>query len=388
MDKADLADPSPPFRQDGQISLIHAAQSLALEVARKSLVLLKNENTALPLDRSRIRTLAVIGSLANTANIGDKGSSRIRPPYVVTPLAGIRTKAGSSVNVVYESGRNIGAARRAAKQADAVIVVAGLTWRNEGEYIPGIMGGDRIYLGLPRRQVRLIQAMAEESSRCIVVLEGGSAITMKPWVNEVEAILMAWYPGMEGGTAIAEVLFGDVNPSGKLPIVFPESDVQLVPFNPKARSIEYGYYHGYNHFDNHSLKPLFHFGYGLSYTTFTYVNLVVTPAVVGKTGKVEVAVDVANAGAVAGEEVAQLYVGYRASQVERHVKDLKAFARVALQPGETKTVRFEIKTEDLAWYDAKAGCWQVEEIEYEVFVGGSSRPEDLSLRGRFKIAGM
>ena len=232
---------------------------LALEAARKGAVLLKNENSALPINRDEIKMLAVIGKLAKKANLGDKGSSSVDPPYAVSPLEGIRNKSGHSMSVIYDDGKKLSSAKDIARQADAVVIVAGLTWLNEGE--GGYVYGDRKNLNLSKRYMKLIKAVAAETDRCIVVLEGGSAITMSAWVDDVEAVLMAWYPGMEGGNAIAEILFGDVNPSGKLPIVFPKSGNQLFKFDSRAKAVEYGYYHGYRYFDKIGLEPQFAFGF-------------------------------------------------------------------------------------------------------------------------------
>ena len=366
----------------------HAA--LALEVARKSIVLLKNQNAALPLERGRIKTLAVVGKLADQANLGDMGSSRVRPPYAVTPWQGLRNRAGNSIRVSYADGENLEEAKQVAKAADAVVVVAGLNWRLEGEFIPlplAKSAGDRKDLRLPKGQEDLIVAIAAENHRCIVVLEGGSAIITEAWRDQVPAILMAWYPGMEGGNAIADILFGDVNPGGKLPIVFPKSPDQLPYFDNQVKAIEYGYYHGYRLFDKKTLEPAFPFGFGLSYTQYKYDNLRLSSKQIGKSGKVEVKVDVANIGKMAGEEIAQLYIGYQGSQVDRPVKDLKAFGRVALAPGEKKTLTLEVKAEDLAYYRASANAWEIEEIEYLLEVGASSRPGDLHLRDSFRITG-
>ena len=361
---------------------------LALQVARESLVLLKNEGGALPLDRTGISRLAVIGPLADGPNIGDKGSSKVKPPYVVTPLDGIRKLAAGAVEVVYESGKDMERARKAAAAADATLVFAGLTSRDEGEFMPVVhTGGDRADLRLPRGQDALIEAVAAESDRCVVVLEGGSAILVDSWQDEVEGILMAWYPGMEGGNAIAEVLFGEVNPSGRLPVTFPASNEQNPPFDKKAKSAEYGYYHGYRLFDKKDMRPAYAFGFGLSFTTFTYTNLRLSDESIGKTGKLLVEADVTNVGEVAGAAVAQLYVGYDGSKVDRPVRDLKGFARVELEPGQTATVSMELSAEDLAYYDADRGAWVVEKIDYPVYVGSSSREEDLHLRGKFAVWG-
>jgi len=360
---------------------------LALEVARKGTVLLKNDGMALPIDRNSVKKVAVIGELAALPNIGDRGSSRVSPPYVITPVQGIRDKAGDSIEVVYDNGHDLDLAGRKAAEADAVIVVAGFTYKEEGEYLSAVtrIGGDRVDLGLPSEQVEMITVVAAQTDRCVVVLEGGSAVTMEPWKDEVEAIIMAWYPGMEGGSAIAEILFGDANPSGRLPLTFPKSVDQLPFFDKKAKSIDYGYYHGYRHFDREGLEPEYAFGFGLSYTTFSYSDLRLSAKELGRDGRLSVDATVTNTGDAAGEEVAQLYVGFNGSAVQRPVKELKGFARVSLEPQETRTVSMEIAAEDLAYYDVSVGAWVVEEIEYEVLVGGSSRDADLVLRDSFKI---
>ncbi len=362
---------------------------LALESARKSIVLLKNENAVLPLDRGKIRSVAVIGKLAAKANLGDIGSSRVRPPYAVTPLQGIKNRAGESLRVVFNDGQNLSLAKQAAKEADAVVIVAGLSWRNEGEFLPLPLvkiGGDRLNLDLSLDQEELINAVSAENKKCIVVLEGGSAITMEKWRAKVPAILMAWYPGMEGGNAIADIIFGEFNPCAKLPILFPKSTDQLPPFDNQVRDIEYGYYHGFRLFDKKKLEPAFAFGFGLSYTQYKYSNLRLDQKQIGKSGKVAAKIEVANIGSRAGEEIVQLYLGYPGSKVDRPVKDLKAFGKLSLNPGETKTLSLEVQAEDLAYYDVEKSKWEIEEMEYLVYLGSSSRPQDL-LSESFKIAG-
>ena len=383
---AGVGDPA-EYSRDKVACREHA--ELTFEAARKGIVLLKNEHGALPLHRYKVRKIAIIGELAGKANLGDRGSSRVRPPYAVTPLQGIKNRAGGSVDVIYTGGDDLFLARRVAGEADAVILVVGLTGKEEGEAMPGPikLGGDRESLGLPARQVSLIEAVCTENDRCIVVVESGSAVIMEGWKDRVQAILMAWYPGMEGGNAIAAILFGDENPSGKLPVTFPQSNDQLPHFDKKAKSIEYGYYHGYRLFDKEGKKPAFPFGFGLSYTEYAYSNPRLSAKEMAKDGSLEVSVDVTNAGGTAGDEVAQLYIGYGGSKVDRPVKELKGFSRVHLEPGETKTLSFEIRAEDLAYYDVKSGTWRIEEIEYTVYVGPSSRKEDLILTETFKISG-
>ncbi len=364
---------------------------LALEAARKSIVLLKNRDRLLPLDRGRVKKLAVIGRLADMRNLGDKGSSNVTPPYAVTPLEGIRSKASRDAQVVYEDGKDVEAAKSAAKGADVAVVVAGLTFKDEGEggSIMGFrlpMGGDREELGLRGHDQELINAVAGENPRCIVVLEGGSAITMESWKDGVPAILMAWYPGMEGGAAIAEIIFGDVNPCAKLPVSIPRSEDQLVEFDTRSKEVQYGFLHGYRHLEKNGLEPALPFGFGLSYTEYGYANLRLEDKDVGRGGKVKASVDVFNKGQRAGEEVVQLYVGCKDSKVMRAPKVLKGFARVSLGPGQTGTVTIELPVSELAYYNRDAGEWQVEETEYIVYAGPSSRDQELLSEG-FEVKG-
>ncbi len=360
---------------------------LALEAARKGVVLLKNEGGTLPLRLGELSKLAVVGRLADLPNIGDHGSSRVRPPYVVTVLQGLRNRGGKSLEIVYRDGRDVAEAREAAGSSDACVVVVGLSARDEGEAMPGPVkvGGDREDLSLRPQDVRLLEEVAAVNSRCVVVLEGGSAVLTAGWRDRVGAILMAWYPGMEGGNAVADVIFGLVNPSGKLPVTFPEDNDQLPPFNKKARSVEYDYYHGYRLFDKRGLRPAFPFGFGLSYTTYEYRSLNIGAEEIEADGSLLVEAEVANVGPLAGEEVVQLYVGYPASEVDRPVKELKGFARIRLEPGESKRVSFTLRAKDLAYYDPESHRWVVEKTAYDVYVGASSAPEDLPLRGSFRV---
>ncbi len=361
----------------------HAA--LARETAEKGIVLLKNDNKALPL-LGDVKTLAVGGGHAARVVMGDKGSSAVNPPYAVSPLEGIESKAGGRVKII-KAGSSPSSAASAAGKADAAVLFVGLDWKDEGEHFPIVeVGGDRKDLGLSKKDVKLIKSVAASSERCIVVVYGGSAITMEDWKDDVDAIVMAWYPGMEGGSALANVLFGDVNPSGKLPIVFPKSMDQLYKFDNKAKEVHYDYYHGYRYFDKNGLEPAWPFGFGKSYTTYEYSNLRLSEDEIGSSGSIKAKVDVKNAGDMAGEEIVELYVGYQGSEVHRPVKDLKAFARVRLEPGRKETVALEIRAQDLAYYSEEVNDWVVEEIEYEVMVGPSSKEEDL-IKAGFKIFG-
>jgi beta-glucosidase len=205
-----------------------------------------------------------------------------------------------------------------------------------------------------------------------------------PWLDDVGAVLMTWYLGQEGGAAVAEVLFGDVVPSGKLPLSFPRAEADLPSFDPVSSSVTYDYWHGYRHLDRTGEAPLFPFGFGLSYTTFGFTNLTIAPSSIPAGGHARITADVTNLGSVAATEVAQLYVGYQGSAVERAFRDLKAFARVALAPGETRTVVFDLPTADLAYYDVATAAWVIEPITYTAYVGDSSR--DTPLAATFVVA--
>lgn len=387
-----------------------AHTALAREVAEKAMVLLENDGALLPLDPSSVRTLAVVGHLADADNLGDHGSSRVRPPYTVSALQGLRDRLGAPA-VLHADGRDLAEVARVAAAADAVVVVAGTRWDEVGEYVsderglrPGgpaekrplavklpfreplvISGGDRVPLALKARDLEVVRAARRANPRCVAVLVGGSVFTMEEWRHDVPAILMAWYFGMEGGHALARVLFGDVNPGGRMPLTTPTDETRLPFFDEYADTIEYGPYHGYTLADRAGWEPAYAFGYGLGYTTFAFSRLAVATPVVAPDGTVDVTVDVTNTGARAGEEVVQLYVGFEGSPVERPVKLLRAFTKVALDPGETRTVPLRVAAKDLAWYDVRTHGWRVEPMTYGVFVGSSSRAADL-LAGRFTVA--
>ncbi|MEW6552858.1 MAG: glycoside hydrolase family 3 C-terminal domain-containing protein [Actinomycetota bacterium] len=358
---------------------------LSFEAALKSMVLLKNDDGILPLRREGLEKLAVVGKLADRGNIGDRGSSRVRPPYIITPLQGIRGRAGPAA-VTYESGEDLSLAAAAAREAGAAVVVVGFTGRDEGESIPYVKGGgDREDLGLRAEDVALIEAVAEANPRCIVVVEAGSAFLTSGWRDRAAAILVAWYPGMEGGNAIAALLFGEENPSGKLPVTFPESNGQVAPMDKKAKSAEYGYYHGYRLCDREGYEPAFPFGFGLHYTEYAYSNLRLNAHEIDPDGTLTVKADITNTGEMAGCEIVQLYVGHPGSAADRPLRELKGFTRVHTEPGETKTVSFDIKGGDLAYYDEDAGAWKTEQREYAFYVGSSSRASDLYLEGTFRV---
>jgi beta-glucosidase len=369
-----------PERDDenypAELSACEEHIQLALEAARKGTVLLENKNNFLPLKRTNIKKIGVFGQYADKPITGDKGSSRVYPEYVVTPFQGIKKIAGEGIKVVHDDGSKLEKARDMAVSLDAVVIVAGFDYKDEGEAIIKI-GGDRKIMTLKPEDINLIEEVAKVNPNVIVVMHSGGSIITESWREKVKAILMLWYGGMEGGTALGEILFGDVNPSGKNPCTFPKSEDQLPPFDREAKKATYGYYHGYRFIDKHGYEPRYPFGYGLSYTTYSYLNVKLDKNEVGTDGQVEISVDVTNAGKVAGEEVVQVYVGAQNSKVERHIKELKRSKRILLNPGEKKKVSFMLPARELAFYDATQSSWVIEPLTYKVYVGSSSAPKDL-----------
>ncbi len=354
--------------------------ALARKVAEKSITLVKNQDI-LPFDRAKIRKLAVVGKLGDTANIGDHGSSQVRAAYTVTPLEGLK-KAHPDCQIVFDDGSDPARAAETAAGADAVVLVVGYNHNDEGEFVSaeqsanytGGIGGDRCEsLGLHQDDVELLQKVLPANPNHAVVLIGGNTIMMTEWYDLANAVLMAYYPGQEGGTALAGILFGDVNPSGKLPFVVPcqESDLPYVDWN--ATDQYYEYYHGYTRLDKNGVKPLVPYGFGLSYTAFEFT----APELSEEDGQLVARLSVKNTGGREGDEVVQLYVGCEKSAVDRPLRQLKGFARISLQPGETKPVEIRVPLEKLKWYDPVHRQWKLEKTEYTVYTGSSEALEDL-----------
>jgi beta-glucosidase len=359
--------------------------ALAREASEKSIVLLKNSADVLPLSDAPDVRIAVVGDLANAANLGDRGSSSVTSSAVTTPLAGIEACAAKASIRFYATDD----ALADVGDFDVCVVFAGLTYEEEGEFIPTqqseaeggnfARGGDRESLDLPEREVGLIRRVASQANRTVVVLEGGSAITVQDWIDDVDGVLMAWYPGREGGHAIASILFGAANPSGKLPVSFPRSMSQLMDWDITALDVPHELLHGYRYLDHHQHEPSFEFGFGLSYTTFGLADLSIERAADG----FRVTVDVSNSGSRAGATVAQLYVSCRDSSVERAEKELKGFGRVELAVDETLALEFYLADNDLRYYDGASSEWQLEPCAYEFRVGFSSRDLPLAQRHVF-----
>jgi beta-glucosidase len=301
----------------------------------------------------------------------------------VTPLEGIVARAGNRVNIVFSEGYRTQSpdpllADRAvaeAKRADVAIVVGGL---NHDAFVES-EGTDRKDLDLPGGQAALIARVAEANPRTVVVLVSGGPVVMESWLAKVPAVLQAWYAGMEGGRALAEILFGDVNPSGRLPCTFPrrleDSPAHALGAYPgKGGKVRYeeGLLVGYRWFDTKAIEPLFPFGYGLSYTTFDYSDLKIT-ASPADPASVQVQLDIANRGLRAGSETVQVYVHDVASTQPRPLKELKGFRKVTLGPGEKLTVSLSLGPDAWAYYDPARKGWIAEAGAFQILVGRSSR---------------
>ena len=382
---------NPYVDADNAERIVHSAthQELALKAAHEGIVLLKNENNLLPL-KKEIRSIAVIGPNAdNDLNqLGDYTASSI-PAYqdIVTVLEGIKSKVSSKTKVTYIKGCNvmgnelndIAKAKKAARNADIAIVVVG---ENERYSPNGATSGehrDISSLDLTGLQEDLVRAVYESGTPTIVVLINGRPLSTRWMAEHVPAIIEPWYCGEKGGLAIADVIFGDYNPSGRLPITIPRHVGQLpVYYNykySKANEIDRSY-------TDLSATPLYEFGFGLSYTTFAYDNLVITPQQTGPAGDVNISLDVTNTGDRSGSEVVQLYINDIISSVTTPVKELKGFEKVALEPGEKKTVHLKLGPEDLSLFDRDMNLI-VEPGTFEVMVGSSSK--DIKLKGEFEV---
>jgi beta-glucosidase len=368
---------------------------LARRAATESMVLLKNDGRLLPLDPAKVRSVAVIGPAAAVARTGGGGSSLVRPKDAVTPLAGIQEAAGAQVKVDYALGvamvgEEAGVDARTARDeavtlaagSGVAVVVVGYSSRLESE------GFDRASMDLPAGQDDLIGAVAAANKNTVVVVAAGAPITMTRWIDRVPAVLYAWYGGQEVGHAVGDLLFGIAAPSGRLPVTFPrriEDSTAFGHYPGEKLHVEYGegIFVGYRGFDRSNVEPLFPFGYGLSYTTFEYSGLTVSPPKVKAGGQVKVGLQVRNTGARAGAEVVQLYLHDVESSLPRPEKELKGFARVMLQPGETRTLTFTLDGSSLAFFDPDKGDWVAEKGAFEVLVGASSR--DIRLKGGFSL---
>jgi len=344
-------------------------RKLALKAAQKSIVLLKNNKNILPL-RKNIKSIAVIGPNAYKARLGGYSGKEIK---VVTALEGIKNRALKNIKVNFAKGCDVAGKSRTgfktaaeiAQKSDVAVLFMGNSDRTEGE------SKDRCNLDLPGVQEELIEEICNTGTPVIVVLISGSAVTMSWWIDRAQAVIEAWYPGEEGGNAIADIIFGNYNPGGHLPITFPKITGQLPLYynhKPSGRVDDYAGLRGE--------QTQFPFGYGLSYTKFKLGKPRLKKSTIRKNESTSVLVDVTNTGKVIGDEVMQMYIRDKVSSVSRPVKELKGFQRITLKPGQKKTVSLDIKAEHLAFYNIDMK-YVVEPGEFEIMVGNSSRDENL-----------
>jgi beta-glucosidase len=386
--------------------------ALAQKAARESMVLLKNDNDTLPI-KSTVTKVAVLGAtvpyrntdggasiasvnFATDVRTGDIGSSRVYPDPAksVGPFAGLQATAPAGVTVV------TGSSAADAADADFIVVMAGLTAQDEGEEYT--LAGDRASLALDAKQTDpkyktiqndLITSVAALNKPMVVVLEGGSVIDL-PWLGSVPAVVMAWYPGQVGGTALGQLLWGHVggtsyNFSGKLPFTWGKQLSDYETFNGNGTTA-FDYYVGYRYFDHLNITPLFPFGYGLSYASFEYRKLQLGCSDMSKGAVLPVVVNVANTGTVAGTEIVMVFVSFPNTTARRPAKELKGFARVSLNAGQEKQITIPVRLADLDYFQmdsptATTGKWVVESGDVEVMVGGSST--NLPLSGTVTVNG-
>lgn len=351
-------------------------QAVALKMAEEGIVLLKNDNNTLPLDINKIKKIAVLGPNAKKKHSLGGGSSMIRAFYEITPKKGLREKCEGKIEIV-----------ELPSEADVVIFVGGLNHKKHGDK----EGVDKLNLELAPEQIEQLNNTIEQNPNTILVLINGSPIAMEGWIDKVPAIVEAWYPGMEGGRAIANVLFGDVNPSGKLTITFPKK-LEDSPAHASERTYapdtvyhDEGIFVGYRHFDKKDIEPLFPFGFGLSYTTFKYDNLKLSKTQLSGDEKLTISVDVTNIGKRAGAEIVQLYIQDVDCSVERPPKELKGFKKVFLEPGKKDTAKMELKKKDLSFWDEKTNAWKAEKGKFKILIGSSSR--DIKLHEEIEYLG-
>jgi beta-glucosidase len=374
-------------------------QETARKVAEEGIVLLKNDGI-LPLSETGVKTIAVIGANADRKHAGAGGSSQVNAKYEVTPLAGIRKLVGDKIKIVYAPGyviakegkadpKLIKEAVQAASKADVVIFVGGWihgysdAWNDNAFDSESV---DKPSMNLPFEQEQLIAAVQKANPKTIVVLQGGAATDMTAFEASSKAIVQAWYAGLEGGNALANILFGKVNPSGKLPMTFPkklqDSPAHALGEYPGRDGVvryKEGLMVGYRYFDKQKVDPMYPFGFGLSYTTFAFENL---KAAKGEK-TVKVTLTVKNTGSVAGAEVVQVYVKDNASSVFRPEKELKGFKKVSLAPGEAKEISFELDETAFQFYDDAQHKWMLEPGVFTIMAGNSSKNVPLNAEVTF-----
>ena len=370
---------------------IEQHHQLARKVAAEAITLLKNTEKLLPVDTAKYKKIAVLGEFAVKPRYQGNGSSQVKPTKLDKFIDIVRQEYGQDVEFVYSAGYsltnddNLSLVKEAAvvaADADLALVMAGLPLSYESE------GIDRTHIDLPPSHNKLISAVAKVQPNTAVILTNGSAIAM-PWVNEVSAILETWLGGQAGAGAIADAVFGKVNPSGKLAETFPvrlEDSPAYLNFPGEDGQVIYGerMFVGYRYYDKRNIEPLFPFGHGLSYTDFAYSNLKLSSTDITENDQLQVTLTVTNTGKVKGKEVIQLYVGDKESTVQRPVQELKAFDKIELEPGESKEVSLTLNNRDFSYYSKVYDRWLAESGEFDILIGSSSR--DIRLKGSLNLS--
>ncbi len=354
---------------------------LARETAADCMVLLKNHGGILPLDKEQITRMAVIGTFAQTPRYQGSGSSKVNPTRVETAWEALNDLPGDHVELVYAKGYEIDKdlddkliddAVEMAEKSDVAIIFGGLPDSYESE------GFDRTHMDMPDSHARLILSVVKKQPKTIVVLSNGSAITCSSWINDVPAVLEGWLGGQASGGAVADILFGEVNPSGKLAETFPiklSDNPSYLNFPGDNGSLLYGenLFIGYRYYDKKKMDVQFPFGFGLSYTTFEYSNLKLDREEMTEKDSLQVTCEITNAGNRDGKEIVQLYLRDVESFLLRPDKELKGFCKVNLKPGETQTVVFTLQPRDLSNYIPAKKGWIAETGDFEILIGSSSR---------------
>ncbi len=395
----------PSGKKEISASELEEHHETAKDIAAEGIVLLKNEEKLLPLKTNEIKRITVIGHNATFRHAHTGGSSMVKARYEITPLEGIQKFLGDKTKIDYAQGYEIGKdidpdkkecligeAVDKAKSSDVVLLFGGLIhsiddhdWENTFD----CEHKDKESIILPFYQDELIERVTDANKNTVLVLFGGGAVDMRKWIDKIAALLYVWYPGMEGGNAIAGIVTGMVNPSGKLPVTFPRKledspahNLGEYPGNKEGTVVYHDdIYVGYRYFDTFDVNPLFCFGHGLSYTTFRYSDLKLSDPVMKINDALEVYCNITNTGTHAGKEIVQLYISDEHSPVKRPRKELKGFEKIHLKPGEQKEIRFIILPEHLSFYDEHQKQWKAEPGKFKIMIGSSSA--DIRLTGNF-----
>jgi len=372
------------FEQEEQsyskVTDIAEHQDIAQQIAEESMVLLKNDPNILPINLKEIKKIAIIGPNAEKkfGKPFQGGSSAVIPPRFITPYDGIKSYVSESAEIIDDP-----------KDADITLLIIGLD--HGGSFFKTLLfktegdteGSDRTHYGLAKKQIKLIDETVAKNPNTVIILIAGSPIDCSEWYDKVPAILNAWYPGMMGGNALARVLFGEVNPSGKLPVTYPKKlqdhpahkSKKRFPGDLKEMKIYFdeGIFVGYRYFDQHHIEPFFSFGFGLSYTEFELSNIQVDNSSIQEKGSFTITVDIKNKGDIAGAEVVQIYIGDDECLVERPPKELQAFEKVYLNSGEQKTVSITLDESAFEFYSVKEKKFIIESGSFTIWAGTSSR---------------